>query len=202
MQEEAVEKPKKKILVKILSTLGWAVIGLLFLVSAINIIDRLSGYNFPFFGLRANVIVSESMAVDYRGTTSNYEFKQLQVNDVVITYTKGYDDIEIGDIVTFSSPKGLICHRVEEKYQSEGYNYLVTRGDSNNTSDSPIEFSKVKGKVVNVIPKAGLVTSFIQSPFMLMATGFSAFVIFGTMFVYKYTEEKKNKNKENETKNE
>ena len=194
MQEEAVEKPKKKILVKILSTLGWAVIGLLFLVSSINLIDRFSGYNFPFFGLRANVIVSESMAVDYRGNTGEYEFQQLQVNDVVVTYTIGYNDIKIGDIVTFTSPRGLICHRVEEKYSSEGHNYLVTRGDSNNTSDTPIEFSQVKGKVINVIPKAGVVTSFIQSPFMLMATGFSAFIIFGTMFIYKYTEDKKQKN--------
>ena len=119
MQEEAVvtPKPKRKVVLTILSTIGWAVIGLLFLVASVNLIDKVTKYSFPFFGLRANVILSESMAYDKSHNTEQYEFHQLQVNDVVVTYQCSYDDINVGDIVIYNSAAGLICHRVIDKYQ-------------------------------------------------------------------------------------
>ena len=199
MQEEAVIAPKsrKKVVIKILSIIGWAVLGLLFLVSLINVIDRATKYNCSLFGLRANVILSESMAEDISHSTNDYEFHQLQVNDVVITYQTDYENVNIGDIIIYYSKAGLICHRVIDKYQSNEYRYFVTKGDNNEISDVPVEYKDFKGKVVSVVPKVGVIVSFMQSYYFVVALGFSGFLIFGTMYVYRYTEERKErKNKQ------
>ena len=203
MSEKAATAPKskKKVTLKVLSIIGWAVIGLLFLVSLVNVIDRATKYNFSLFGLRANVILSNSMAEDISGTTSEYEFHQLQIDDVVITYQTSYENVNVGDIIIYYSNAGLICHRVIEKYESENYHYFVTKGDNNEISDIPVENKDFKGKVVSIVPKVGVVVSFMQSYYFLIALGFSGFLIFGTVYVFKLTEERKEKknvdNKEN-----
>ena len=196
MKEEKVVKPtskKGKVVKRIFLIIGWSFIGLLFLISGINVIDRATGYNLPLFGFRTSVIVTSSMSMDLYGTASDYEIKQLQINDVIITKTTSYENIDVGDVITFTSKDGFICHRVVEKYETEGYKYFVTRGDANTACDTPIEMSNVKGKVINTVPKVGGVVAFIQSPYMLIAIGFSGFVIFLSIFVYKYTEDRKEK---------
>ena len=202
MEEAVAKKSKSKIIKRILSILGWSLIGLLFLYSSLGVIDRATDYKVPFFGLRNYTILSESMSYDKYGDASQYEVHQLQVDDLVITYTSSYDDIHVGDVITYRSNNGIISHRVVEKYQTDNYRYLVTRGDANSSTDGPIEYGKVTGKVVGVVSKVGVVVKFIQSPYFLIACGFSGFLIFGGIFVYQYTEDKKKeKNKDKEKPN-
>lgn len=198
MSEKAATEPKKtkRVVLRIISIVGWAVLGLLFLVTAVNLIDRASKYNFPLFGFRSNVILTESMSYDKNHTTEGYEIGQLQVNDVVITYQCSYDDVKVGDVIIYYSNAGLICHRVIDKYQSNEYRYFVTKGDNNDISDLPVEYRNFKGKVINVVPQVGVVTSFFQSYYFIIALGFSGFLIFGVVYVYRWSEEKKNAKKE------
>lgn len=189
----ALDNPKrgKKILKLVFSILLWVILGLFLLFTVISIVDRNTGYSVPFFGLRSSVILTGSMSQDISGKNQKYEFKQLQENDLIITYQVDYNDVKIGDIVTYNSKVGLICHRVIEKYSSGEYRYLVTQGDANEIPDSPIEYSLCKGKLIGVIPKVGIVVRFMQSYYFLIAVGFSGFIVFGAIFVYGLTEKKK-----------
>ena len=69
----------------------------------------------------------------------------------------------VGDIVTYQSASP-ITHRIVEKTES-GY---ITQGDANNTRDDEIASSRIIGKVVKIIPKAGNVVLFLQNPGYLL----------------------------------
>ena len=70
---------------------------------------------------------------------------------------------EVNDIVTFLSDSP-VTHRIVEK-TSGGY---ITQGDANDSRDSEIEQSQVIGKVIKIIPDAGSVVFFFQSPLGLV----------------------------------
>ena len=81
----------------------------------------------------------------------------LSVNDLILV-TAG-DSYEPGDIVIFQSGNSLTVHRVTEV----GDGYVVTKGDANNTEDSPVSFEAVKGKMAFSIPYLGIVVQLLQS---------------------------------------
>lgn len=165
-------------------------------VSIVNVIDTHTNYSCSYFGYRASVIVSESMA--YRNIENTYlddSMRQIGKYDVIMAKDTNYDDIQVYDVVLHLEPAGLVCHRVIDKYEDNGIQYLVTRGDSNNMDDAPFAYSLCRGKVVNVIPKIGEVVLFLQSGYFLLAAFFSIFLIasifFAVSFVEKKAEEKK-----------
>jgi hypothetical protein len=58
------------------------------------------------------------------------------------------DEINLGDIITYSLNEQLIVHRVIEKgYDDEGL-YFIVKGDNNSYSDGKIRFSDIKYKTV------------------------------------------------------
>ncbi len=59
---------------------------------------------------------------------------------------KQKDNYEVGDVVSFYNDGAYITHRIVEK-NNETY---ITKGDANNTVDSPITKDKIAGKVVKV----------------------------------------------------
>ena len=79
--------------------------------------------------------------------TSGSMWPVLQQGDLVLI--KGVhdkDDIQIDDIVVYKNPKGFTIHRVIKM----GETTLVTKGDANNTSDSPVKYEDVIGKALTV----------------------------------------------------
>ena len=70
----------------------------------------------------------------------------VDINDMVIV--KITDDYQVGDIVTYQADGYFVTHRII----SINKNQIITKGDSNNTEDNPIEKSKIIGKVVAVFP--------------------------------------------------
>ena len=174
---EEVKKNNKK--AKIIgNSIFFAIIGLMVTFFVWNFIDIKSGYKYPVFGLRTSVIVSPSMSTispDNDYITS--DMKQIQKYDTVTTVKyKSFDEIKIYDIATYyTGSKDLVCHRVVNKYVSEGKQYVVFRGDANNVDDAPVSYDLVRGKVINITPKVGHVVAFIQSPYLFIA-------IFGTVF--------------------
>ena len=175
-QEEKKVSKKEKIIGNVVF---FTLISIMVTFFVWNFIDIQSSYKYPIFGTRTSVIVSPSMATvnDANKDYITSDMKQIQMYDVVTTVNyKSFDEIKIYDIATYyNGSKNLICHRVIDKYEDNGKQYVVFRGDANNLNDTPVSYDLVRGKVVNIVPKVGHVVAFVQSPYFSIA-------IFGTIF--------------------
>ena len=196
-----MEENKKKKLFKVLKIVGnvffWCFVGSLVVFALVNGIDQHSGYKAPFFGYRKSVITSDSMSeVNEVNTYITEDMTQIQKYDVVTTKNyKSYEDIELYDVLTYySDSNGLICHRVIDKYEDNGEQYLVTRGDANSVDDEPINYSLVRGKVVSVHKGTGHIVAFVQSGYFILALCLSIFFVCLGIFIFDFT--KKGKKKE------
>lgn len=89
---------------------------------------------------------------------------ELNVNDLIIIHKES--EYKENDIVTYVDTRNsLVTHRIIS-INGDG---ITTKGDANNTSDTPFEISRIKGKVVNIIPRVGIILDFIQNPFFVVA---------------------------------
>ncbi len=62
------------------------------------------------------------------------------------------DSIEIGDVISYHSPYGVLIHRVVGKGEDGEGAYYIARGDNNTLSDpGKVRFEDVEGVVVAVI---------------------------------------------------
>lgn len=191
------EKKKIKPIHIIVDVIFFGVIGFMVLCFVWNFVDIRSGYQYPLFGQRTTVIVSQSMAsVNDANDYITADMKQIQKFDVITTKQyKSYEDIEIYDIATYySASKDLVCHRVVDKYEDNGKQYVVFRGDANNVDDAPVSFELVRGKVVKVTPKVGHVVAFMQSPYLFIAIFGTLFFVFLGTFIVTYKKDKKQTN--------
>jgi signal peptidase I len=113
------------------------------------------------------VVVSDSM------------IPSLNTGHVVITSTNNDDTcfecLKIGDVIVFepnspgrNSESGkIIVHRIEETgFDSDGQRVIRTKGDANPQSipgvDYPISKNNYVGKVIHVIPYAGLLLMYLD----------------------------------------
>ena len=198
------EKKKLKPIHIIVDVLFFGIIGFMVLCFVWNFVDIKSGYKYPLFGHRSTVIVSESMAtVNEANDYITSDMKQIQKFDVITTKGyKSFDDIQIYDIATyFNGSKDLVCHRVIDKYESEGKQYVVFRGDANNINDAPVSYELIRGKVDKVTPKVGHVVAFIQSPYMFIALFGTIFFVCLGLFIMSNKKDKKEPQKEVNTPN-
>lgn len=87
----------------------------------------------------------------------------LPVGSVVLVQPTPYDDIQVGDDISFvvGEERITVTHRVIEK--DENSNTLTTKGVANNVSDDPIPASAVIGKVIFDIPLVGRLLYFLSS---------------------------------------
>ena len=191
------EKKKIKPIHIIVDVIFFGVIGFMVLCFVWNFVDIRSGYQYPLFGQRTTVIVSQSMAsVNDANDYITADMKQIQKFDVITTKQyKSYEDIKIYDVATYySASKDLVCHRVVDKYEDNGKQYVVFRGDANNVDDAPVSFELVRGKVVKVTPKVGHVVAFMQSPYLFIAIFGTLFFVFLGTFIVTYKKDKKQTN--------
>ena len=70
----------------------------------------------------------------------------IKEGDVVIV--KINSDYAEGDVITYISGNDFVTHRVVEKSDD----FVITKGDNNNTNDNPIDKSLILGKVTKIIP--------------------------------------------------
>lgn len=112
----------------------------------------------PLFA--AFIIVSPSM------------IPNINVNDAVVIFRSDPNNLEVGDIITFSSNdpnySGLtVTHRIIGKELTDSGKYVFrTKGDNNNSEDpSLVEESKVFGKVFFRIPKLGYIRHFLTTSY-------------------------------------
>ncbi len=97
--------------------------------------------------------------------TSGSMWPVLKQGDLV--FIKGVGDkkeIKVGDIVVYQNDLGFTIHRVVRMYGDK----IVTRGDANNTDDTPIKFEQIAGKVLGTstgpvrIPLVGSVSAAVR----------------------------------------
>lgn len=130
--------------------------------------------NTPLFG--AYVIVTESME------------PTISVNDAVVVKRVSDDDVNVGDIITFSSNTGYyagysITHRIVAKLINRSGNFVYrTKGDNNAKADmSLVSNDSILGKVILKLPKVGYIQAFVLSP-----VGFVVSIIFPVILVILY----------------
>ena len=109
--------------------------------------SRLVGNTVPMpFGVGAAVVLSGSME------------PELSVGDLLIISER--ESYEIEDVVVYQDSGMAITHRIV----SIANNEIITRGDANNTDDSPISREQIKGQVVLAIPFVGYAVNAIKTP--------------------------------------
>lgn len=106
------------------------------------------------FGLRLDAVLSDSMSPTF--------YK----DDIVVI--KAFDDYDIGDIVEYRT--GLsepVTHRIITK-EGLGKNAIYqTQGDASGSSDNPITYSQINGKVITIIKDGNLIYKFVKTNYFL-----------------------------------
>ena len=109
--------------------------------------SRLAGNVVPMpFGVGAAVVISGSME------------PELSIGDMLIVVQQ--DEYEVDNIIVYQEGRMAITHRIISMENGE----VITRGDANNTDDSPITVEQIKGKVVLAIPFVGYIVNAIKTP--------------------------------------
>ncbi|MBO8461430.1 MAG: S24/S26 family peptidase [Firmicutes bacterium] len=194
-------KSKKNTFLIVLKWIVYVLIILLIVISLWLMIDRISGYNFSFFGLRSSVISSDSMSeVNVRHEYKDYLLdneERLYKNDLIFTYdAKSIEDLEVFDIVTYlNSDNTLICHRIVQI--DVDANKIWTQGDANNARDGVIEFEDIKGVYIGKISGIGAASLYLQSPYGLFGISIAFLFIFGAAIILEIDKNKKEAQKEN-----
>ena len=114
------------------------------------------------FGYRFYRVLTNSMAPQPDSPSRGF-----YSGDIVLVKMTDGSQVKEGDIVTFRIGEGdqYLTHRMVERLtelNGEEGDYIVTKGDANESKDPPIEASRVYGKVSFVIPRMGTVLSFVQ----------------------------------------
>lgn len=95
--------------------------------------------------------------------TSSME-PELPVGSLLVISPTDYDNIQIGDDITFVRDANLtlVTHRVISK--DDETQKVTTQGIANNVPDTPTSYENVVGKVVWSIPYIGYLVIFLGKP--------------------------------------
>ncbi len=63
---------------------------------------------------------------------------------------KSPDEIVVGDIIAWGREDDMVVHRVIHRYIHDNKCFFITRGDSGLSSDRPVAYDDIAGKVVLV----------------------------------------------------
>lgn len=126
---------------------------LLVSISCMNKIDE-----FSLLGYQAYIITTNSMS------------PTINSGDVIIIKSVKKDDINKGDVITFSKETEVITHRVvnisENALKEKQY---TTKGDNNNLEDEQTVCSEdIKGKLTIVIPYLGRIINILENKIVFL----------------------------------
>lgn len=136
---------RRKKVFKVLKLIKNIVLGLviafLTLVLILSIMARASGETPSLFGRSLYRVSSGSMK------------PELDIGDIILVEECDGNSVKNGDVVSYVATSGemtgkLITHRVIKEPYKEGANtFVVTKGDANEISDSPINVNVIRGKL-------------------------------------------------------
>ncbi len=92
----------------------------------------------------------------------------LNVGDLIVIKGEPAEEIEVGTIIVFHSPRDydtLVVHRVVEKQNSDGRIYFKTKGDFNRyVDDWTVSAEKVVGSFSARVPYIGIIIMKLREP--------------------------------------
>jgi signal peptidase I len=65
------------------------------------------------------------------------------------------EKVDVGDIIAWQREKDMVVHRLVHRYRHDDDCHYITRGDSAISSDKPVSFNDVAGKVVLIENRKG-----------------------------------------------
>lgn len=87
----------------------------------------------------------------------------INIGDAVVVCSCDAKDLNVGDIIAFSSENGTVVHRIERILEKNEERFFVTKGDDNNSEDSvPVGKEQIIGRVVLSVPKLGYPSLYIR----------------------------------------
>lgn len=126
------------------------------------------------FGYGAAVVLSGSME------------PELSVDDLLII--KKLPEYKAGDIIVYQTQTNLVVHRI---IALDG-NMVQTQGDANNAPDEPVSTSSIKGAVVAVVPRIGILIRSGRTPLGIVC------ILAGLTVLFEWSYRKGNKEDEEE----
>ena len=153
------------------NTVSTVLIVALALVTVFNIISfvkrKTTGDVCPtVLGVGVAVVISGSME------------PQIQVDDLVVIVET--NDYALRDIVVYAGKNYPVTHRiVNMRTDEDGKVWVTTQGDANNTDDGEMPIERIRGEVVCILPGAGRIQEFFQSPLGMLILTFVAVAIVG-----------------------
>lgn len=120
-------------------------------VEKISPADRIKEEQIEVYNDRVVIRLKDPEWAYFTDTNSMDPVLDAEANAIEIA-PKSPDDIQVGDIISYSSSKGFIVHRViETGYDEQGW-YAITKGDNNPVADpEKVRFENVKRVVVAII---------------------------------------------------
>ena len=114
----------------------------------------------------------------------------IEIGDVVVVRIIDNNDIEVNDIVVFKEKNAIITHRIIEINEEE----IITKGDANNAIDKPIKRDIIFGKVIDTVPKIGIMKKVLISPPVFISI-ITTLTLFWIIISYNKNDKKTNKTK-------
>ncbi|MEW5896408.1 MAG: signal peptidase I [Nanoarchaeota archaeon] len=100
---------------------------------------------------RVVIDINDASWAGFTDTNSMDPFIDKNTNAIEIS-PKDPQSINVGDVISYQTEKGVIIHRVIDKGRDKLGVYYLVKGDNNNFSDPfKVRFENVKGVVVAVI---------------------------------------------------
>ena len=105
--------------------------------------------------LAAVLVPKLCLGVEMKAVMTSSMEPELPVGSLLVIVPADYEDINIGDDITFIRDENLtlVTHRVISKDDTS--QKITTQGIANNTADAPTSYQNVLGKVALHIPYIG-----------------------------------------------
>lgn len=124
---------------------GWAIFGLVVVFFSMSLYARFFNNNLTFGD--TGVIVISTGSMSEKNEDNDYLFEnnlknQFNAYDIIgITSYDSPEDVNLYDVVAYKNEEDIIIvHRIIEIREVNGEKVFITRGDSNNTSDTNFQY--------------------------------------------------------------
>lgn len=88
----------------------------------------------------------------------------IYAGDVVLVRRNDIENLQVGDVIQFSSGNDYVFHRIIAIVEEDGRLLYQTKGDNNSAEDAElVEAEKIQGRMIEVIPKIGYPALFFRN---------------------------------------
>lgn len=149
---------------KVVKLIITALLIIILAVNALTILFSAIGIREPFKWLPYALLTVKSGSME----------PVFSAGDALLVNETPYDDLEIGDIITFHNGTELVTHEII----AESNNKYITKGRANNYKDEPVGPEEYCAKVIYILPKVGWVLNFLSKPLDILLISVLLLILF------------------------